>query len=209
MVSNILTRRKDLGITDPPMILWEPVPGVCSPQDWPACKQTIPLVTVITPNINEAASFHRMQIDEHLPFPDFKLQAEALARKYVPELAPSGAVVFRCGRHGCFVAWRGGEKWLPAYHRDAKGVVDPTGGGNAFCGGFCVGYVLGKGDFVEAGKYGNIAAAVVIEQFGLPRLESLGNDVVVNGDAGLGRELWNGVSMVRRRDLYHHWVECL
>ena len=98
---------------------------------------------------------------------------------------------------------------MPAYHRDAKGVVDPTGGGNAFCGGFCVGFVLGKGDFVEAAKYGNIAAAVVIEQFGLPRLETLRNDMDMDGDTGLGRELWNGVSMVRRRDVYHHCVECL
>lgn len=198
MVNKILRRRADQGIRDRPMILWEPVPGVCSPQDWADCIDAMGLVDVVSPNINEAASFHNSTIDEEQSFPEFKKQVESLTQKFIHYLNPLGAVIFRCGKHGCLVVTSGGiMKWLPAYHQTSEKVVDPTGGGNAFCGGFCAGYVLSRGDMVEAAKFGNIAAGIVIEQFGLPRLEYRDN----------GREEWNGDSVIHRRHVYYHFVE--
>lgn len=44
-------------------------------------------------------------------------------------------------------------------------VIDPTGGGDAFCGGFLVGYRKTY-DPVEAAMYGNISASLVIEGSG-------------------------------------------
>jgi sugar/nucleoside kinase (ribokinase family) len=58
-----------------------------------------------------------------------------------------------------------GETWhIPAF---ATQIVDPTGAGNAFCGGFLVGWVQ-SGDIRLAGLYGAVAASFLVEQVGLP-----------------------------------------
>jgi sugar/nucleoside kinase (ribokinase family) len=46
-------------------------------------------------------------------------------------------------------------------------VVDPTGAGNAFCGGFLAGWVQ-SGNLLTAGLYGAVAASFLVEQVGLP-----------------------------------------
>lgn len=169
------------------MFLWEPVPGVCSPNDWKDCIDTMKVVDVISPNINEAASFLGKAIDEEQPFENFRVQVEELAREYVSHLHEGGAAVFRCGKHGCLVVTNSIVQWLPAYHQSKTKVVDPTGGGNAFCGGFCAGWIQSGGDFSAAARYGNIAASFVIEQFGLPRLDHLENTEFWNMDTAKNR----------------------
>ena len=47
-------------------------------------------------------------------------------------------------------------------------VVDQVGAGNAYCGGFLVGW-LETGDLRLAGKYASVAASFLVEQYGLPR----------------------------------------
>jgi sugar/nucleoside kinase (ribokinase family) len=51
---------------------------------------------------------------------------------------------------------------VPAYPTN---VVDPTGAGDAFCGGFMVGIAL-TGDPYEAALYGAVSASFLIEDFG-------------------------------------------
>jgi len=186
MVNNISLRRRQNGINDKPLFLWEPVPGVCSPEDWKGCLEAMKVVDVISPNVNEAAGFLGRTIDEELPFAKFKKQVEILAKEY-----QSGAAVFRCGKYGCYVAAKSTLKWLPAYHQTGEKVIDPTGGGNAFCGGFCAGWIQSGGDFITASIYGNIAASFVIEQFGLPTLEYTN-----------GVEKWNGDTIEERKHKY-------
>jgi sugar/nucleoside kinase (ribokinase family) len=48
-------------------------------------------------------------------------------------------------------------------------VVDPTGAGNAYCGGFLAGYIE-TGDVLTAARYGAIAASFLVEQAGLPEI---------------------------------------
>jgi sugar/nucleoside kinase (ribokinase family) len=58
-----------------------------------------------------------------------------------------------------------GETWsIPAVETT---VVDPTGAGNAFCGGFLAGWVQ-TGNLLTAGLYGVVAASFLVEQVGLP-----------------------------------------
>ncbi|MDH3674355.1 MAG: PfkB family carbohydrate kinase [Anaerolineae bacterium] len=58
-----------------------------------------------------------------------------------------------------------GETWdVPAV---PTSLVDPTGAGNAFCGGFLVGWVQ-HADLRLAGLYGAVAASFLVEQVGLP-----------------------------------------
>jgi len=192
MVANISSRRKEAGIKGKPMFLWEPVPGVCSPDDWEDCIEAMKVVDVISPNVNEAAGFLGRTIEEDSGFEIFEVEVENMAQEYIScQIGANGAAVFRCGNHGCLVATKSLMKWLPAYHQTNKKVVDPTGGGNAFCGGFCAGWIESKGDFITAAKYGNIAASFVIEQFGLPRLEHIN-----------GTETWNGDTLNHRQHKY-------
>jgi sugar/nucleoside kinase (ribokinase family) len=115
---------------------------------------------------------------------------------------PNKALVARLGEKGCAVLVHGATKLLPAYHaprhelsytekrlRKNK-VVDVTGGGNAFLGGFCAGLAQGISEhlsvpllFEIAAAYGGVAASFAIEQVGLPKLTPRKAD---------GAERWNG-----------------
>jgi len=50
-------------------------------------------------------------------------------------------------------------------------VVDTTGAGNAFCGGFLAGFIQ-TGDLLTAARYGRVAASFLVEQVGLPAINN-------------------------------------
>jgi sugar/nucleoside kinase (ribokinase family) len=82
--------------------------------------------------------------------------AEAGAEIVALRQGPDGATLHRADT---------GETWrIPAVKTT---VVDPTGAGNAFCGGFLAGWVQ-TGDICTAGLYGLVAASFLVEQVGLP-----------------------------------------
>ncbi|KAL6858502.1 Ribokinase-like protein [Trichoderma novae-zelandiae] len=64
----------------------------------------------------------------------------------------------------------GVERWIPAYFKDSKDVVDPTGGGNTFLGGLAVALARGK-SYEEAAVWGAVAASFAVQQVGMPTLE--------------------------------------
>jgi sugar/nucleoside kinase (ribokinase family) len=194
MVDSILLRRQEQGIMSKPMFLWEPVPGVCSPEDWEDCIRAMQVVDVTSPNVNEAAGFLGRTIDEDQPFPQFQQQLDQLVRDYISELPEHGVLVFRSGKYGCLVATKSKSESLPAFHNTSQTVVDPTGGGNAFCGGFCAGWIQSR-DLVTAAMYGNIAASFVIEQYGLPNLEYTKHG-----------ERWNADTVERRIQVYRNRI---
>jgi thioredoxin reductase len=74
-------------------------------------------------------------------------------------------VALRMGARGSLVATPGGEVYtVPAVPTT---VVDTTGAGDAYCGGFLV--ALGSGvDAGEAGAWAAVSASFAIEQFGVP-----------------------------------------
>ena len=74
-------------------------------------------------------------------------------------------VALRMGARGSLVATAGGEVYtVPAVPTN---VVDTTGAGDAYCGGFLV--ALGSGmDAAEAGARAAVSASFAIEQFGVP-----------------------------------------
>ncbi len=94
-------------------------------------------------------------------------------------------IVIKRGGLGQFVFERAsGKKWeIPAY---PSRLVDPTGAGDAFCGGFLAGYAATL-DPLQAAMYGNISASFTIEGTGVfysldsmpglaqARLQSLGS----------------------------------
>jgi sugar/nucleoside kinase (ribokinase family) len=77
-------------------------------------------------------------------------------------------VALRMGARGSLVATAGGEVYtVPAVPTN---VVDTTGAGDAYCGGFLV--ALGTGvDVAEAGARAAVSASFAIEQFGVPMFD--------------------------------------
>ncbi len=84
-------------------------------------------------------------------------------------------VVIKKGEHGALLYSREGMAIIPAYPVD--NVVDPTGAGDAFAGGF-MGYMAGRGavdgrTVRDALLYGSVIASFGVEAFSLERLETL------------------------------------
>ncbi len=71
-------------------------------------------------------------------------------------------VAVTLGRRGCVVCDRSGSHRIPAYHAD---VVDTTGAGDAFHGGFIYGVLRGY-DLEKAGRFANACGAICCTQVG-------------------------------------------
>ena len=72
---------------------------------------------------------------------------------------------------------KSGETWsLPAVIESQADVVDVTGCGNAFCGGFLASVLAGEST-VEAAAWGSAAASLMAEAVGVPE-EAAGTDRV-------------------------------
>ena len=80
------------------------------------------------------------------------------------------AIAIRHGAHGSYVWSRDrDEAWhIPPVRVP---VIDPTGAGNAYGGGFCAGWTETE-DIREAGGRGAISASMVVRQIGLPPMSA-------------------------------------
>lgn len=202
----LIDARKDADLPTDHVIFWEPVPGVCSPEDFQDCITTLKYVDIVSPNALEAAMFFG------LPEPSDEAGVQLVALKFLVHMTkPWAAVIIRCGKKGCAIFSHkkfpysrpclGADNssmhyaWFPAYHNPKFPdycVEDPTGGGNAFIGGAAAGYVLGRRSLVRAAVYGSVAASVAIEQVGVPEY----------GSDNAGRETWNGTLINSRVENY-------
>ncbi|HEV8534585.1 MAG TPA: carbohydrate kinase family protein [Candidatus Limnocylindria bacterium] len=90
---------------------------------------------------------------------------ENLPRAMIPltRLGPS-VVAVKAGRHGSWVHdSKAGRTWhIPAVA--SVSVQDPTGAGDAYCGGFLAAFVAGN-DALESGLRATVSASFVIEAF--------------------------------------------
>jgi len=118
------------------------------------------------------AELHRAVSAGHIFSPNL-LEVETMVgagepQELVRRLIEAGAeiVALRLGEDGALIQRAdSGEMWhIPAYPTTA---VDPTGAGNAFCGGFLAGWVHHQ-DICLAGVCGAVSASFLVEQVGLP-----------------------------------------
>ena len=100
-----------------------------------------------------------------------RVEAQSLVGRAAPEelarrLAEAGAriVALRLGAEGSLVYDGAHLYHVPAIPAAA---IDPTGAGNAYCGGFLAGYIQ-TGDALTAAQWGTVAASFMVEQIGLP-----------------------------------------
>ncbi|KAF2154155.1 Ribokinase-like protein [Myriangium duriaei CBS 260.36] len=194
LVTGIAARRRNAHPDlDYPLFIYEPNPDHALPQQLENTLEAIKHVDVISPNHSELAHLFSREAEVHED--GFKASVVEECTKKLLDAATSGGheltVVVRAGKEGCYIATnrqKSTRAWLPSFHGlDQSRVVDPTGGGNGFLGGFAVGLVR-TGDVIEAAIWGSISASLCIEQVGIPVLEH-GED---------GNETWNGVNVLQR-----------
>lgn len=94
-------------------------------------------------------------------FPEIK-DLEEIARELRAKFG-AATVVLTDGARGSLLSNEDGERWIPAY--SAERVVDSTGAGDAFLGGFLAGEALGLAP-VDAAKLGNACGAACVERIG-------------------------------------------
>ncbi len=86
-------------------------------------------------------------------------------------------VVVKKGEHGAILIHPEGTSVIPAFPIEEPQVIDPTGAGDSFAGGF-MGYLAreGRSDFSSlqtAMAYGTVVASFALESFGLDRMRTL------------------------------------
>ena len=201
-----------------PIIVWEPMEHSCRPSERMSFYEALKYVDVFSPNHDEMQALFA-----DLPNVNCKdlRQGDAVVDKHTFDVLPFSiylllkangfgdkrcALVLRQGEKGCTVCSGYRQFRVPAYHRAyadlspeerdhwINRVIDVTGGGNAFLGGFCIGLgmmsrwrekdpSLCLSDFEGAAFYGTVAASFAIEQIGMPKVTYRDSD---------GAELWNG-----------------
>jgi sugar/nucleoside kinase (ribokinase family) len=138
--------------TQHPLISLEPFKPADHPPADAALRQLCSAADIFSPNLAEARS----------------LTGEAAPDELARRLAGAGAriVALRMGKDGSLVYAKEKDTLIhvPAVPTT---VIDPTGAGNAYCGGFLAGYVQ-AGDALTAAHYGTVAASFLVEQVGLP-----------------------------------------
>jgi sugar/nucleoside kinase (ribokinase family) len=135
------------------ILFWEPPPLIVTPEGRDMAQEVLPLVDIFSPNLREATALCETDdVDDILQ-----------------KLAGWGAevVALRMGIRGSIVRRRNGSTvHVPIVPTEVK---DVTGAGNAYCGGFLVGYVE-TDDIKMAAMYGAVSASFAIEQFGIPMI---------------------------------------
>jgi sugar/nucleoside kinase (ribokinase family) len=194
-VPELLSLRLRHGFKNRPFIIWEPFPAYCTPHYRQSFIEACKFVDVFSPNHHEMASLF-----EDEPSMDFSpCVLEQYALEFLPAVRPStmAAIIIRAGKQGCLAVSSPTKRvWLPAfYDDDSPKVVDPTGAGNAFLGGYMVGFHLTQ-DVVKASQYGSVTASFALEQTGLPTREDIKD-----------QECWNRVRVVDRLEQYKARLE--
>jgi sugar/nucleoside kinase (ribokinase family) len=137
-------------------ILWEIAANAALPELRAMVAANLQLVDILSINRTEALRLY---------------QANTVEEAALSACADGASiVVLRMGSAGSLAC--DGTKMLhiPAAPVD---VIDVTGGGNAFSGGFLAGFCQSSGNLETAGRYAAVAAAFAIEQYGPPLLLDL------------------------------------
>lgn len=134
------------------VILWEPWQLLFEPVNLAKFCRVAPLFDIISPQTTEI----KWMIGETEPDKQASILFECGVR----------CLALRMGACGSLVGTATEQHYIPAA---SVQVVDETGAGNAYCGGFVVGYVESGGDPLVAGRYGTVSSTFALAQVGVAR----------------------------------------
>ncbi|KAF1971620.1 Ribokinase-like protein [Bimuria novae-zelandiae CBS 107.79] len=171
-----------------PLIVWEPLPPACIPENYETFVHACKLVDIFSPNHLELDALFGSNIGDTFDV----THLEQCARTLVDEgIGPegSGSLIVRAGENGALITSKSiPPTWFPPYYDiDSLKVVDPTGAGNTFLGGYIAGLHATDGDPKQAMHYGTVAASFALEQIGLSEVTQADGRVFCNGVAVLER----------------------
>ncbi len=132
-------------------LLWEPTRAFMLGADRARFLSGIPHADIVSPNLLEAQTMYGVADELELIR---RLLADGV-----------GIAALRMGERGSLVARRGDDAAYAIPAVDVAEVVDQTGAGNSYCGGFVVGW-RGAGDLISAGCAGAAAASFTLEHVG-------------------------------------------
>lgn len=139
-------QRRHLGHT-----LWELQCDIAVRDLWPQVQNLLPDVDIVSLNLAEGHGL--------LGSRDPVIQTQHLLESGVR------TVIVRMGANGALVSTQAQSLRLTP---PRSPVIDVTGAGNAFCGGFLAGWCIRPGDLEYAGRCAAASAALSIAQIGLP-----------------------------------------
>ena len=197
LVFGIQARRVKLGVLGLPVFVWEPVPDSCTTDAIQAVKDAARYVDVVSPNVSELAALF---VAEATPEEEMEhMEQRCAALLDGPFGEKDGKLVIRCGSKGCYLRSNAERLMMPAYWSNSEStgtIVDPTGAGNAFLGGLCIGLLADGPKWLttleKGAVYGTVAASFAVEQVGVPRLSK--------GESG--QEFWNEDQVNMRLNYY-------
>ncbi|TRX93686.1 hypothetical protein FHL15_005362 [Xylaria flabelliformis] len=190
-VSMLLRMREELGVTERPLIVWEPAPLGCDSVNLASHLKACRLVDVFSPNRSELRYLIEGKTESEVEFSPSAVEAQA--RTFLEAgIGPNGdgLAIIRSGEHGVLTMSNNIKaEWFPAYYeKGATEVIDATGAGNTFVGAFAVAFQETK-NRKEASLRAAVAASFALEQFGPPKLTA---------SSGSSGELWNGTDVLSR-----------
>ncbi len=136
------------------MLIWEPPPPYMVRANLEHFRETLEIVDIVSPNLLEARLMYEIN------------DPSALVRAMLSDGAK--VAVLRMGEAGSLVGMRGCDNLLLMPAVPVPAVVDQTGAGNAYCGGFLVGWVKTR-DLRMAACYAGVAASFSLEVIGVPQ----------------------------------------
>jgi sugar/nucleoside kinase (ribokinase family) len=190
-VPELLRLRHTKGIREHPLIVWEPMPAACELSNLRAIRDACQLVDVFSPNHLELLGIFGKSAGQDFNAEEFESLGVKLVQSSIGA-AGKGTLIVRAGENGSLTISRETRPtWFPPFYQSqSPRVVDPTGAGNTFLGGYIAGWHATQSE-VEATWYGHVAASFALEQIGLPKLKNEGD-----------KESWNGADVMIRLDEY-------
>jgi ribokinase len=149
---HVPSRLRQLGI---PQITLDPGERYMIPERREMIKQILPQVDVFLPSAMEVRSLFGAKVD----LADAAVTLSKWGARWVVVKNGAAGVLLVDGRSQAV-------SHFPAYHptNDPR-IIDVTGAGDSFCGGFMVGLAQ-MGDPAQAAAYGLVSASLVIEGYG-------------------------------------------
>lgn len=133
-------------------LLWEPEQAFMMPENRQAFVAALPHADIVSPNLLEAGLVYGLD------------DPERLARQMLDDGAP--VVALRMGEAGSLVGARGVAELVYVPPAPVPTIIDQTGAGNSYCGGFLVGWRR-SGDLRVAACYGAVSASFALEVTGV------------------------------------------
>lgn len=133
-------------------LLWEPLQQYMLPENAAEFRASLPLIDIVSPNWLEAQNVYGFEDPA----------------KLVRAMLDDGAqiAVLRMGEQGSIAGRRGQADLVVVPTVPVPELVDQTGAGNTYCGGFLVGWTETK-DLMQAACRGAVAASFALEVTGV------------------------------------------